>query len=114
VNGFTVSQSTPAITPITFAAPRSGIFTSLNSQQTNGSALLPNYIASTTAIKLQPAAAGSTMFWAAGGDGDWDIPGNWSTGALPGTSDVPYVPSGPTVTMSQGNADRVAGLIVDG
>src|SRR5689334_14775473 len=46
--------------------------------------------------------------------GDWNTPGSWSTGSVPGSSDTAVIGSGNTVTFSSGDTSRVAGLTADG
>ena len=112
VNGFALSGSTAALTPLTFAAPRTGIFGTLTSQASNGFSLAPNYVAATTSMALQVEQAGTTIFWV-GGNADYNTPADWSTGADPLTTDTADIVSGKTVAFGS-DTSQVTGLYVNG
>jgi hypothetical protein len=46
--------------------------------------------------------------------GDWNTPGFWSMGAVPGTSDTAFIGANNTVTFSSGDTSRVAAITVNG
>jgi hypothetical protein len=113
VNNFTLSESTPAITPLTYAS-RGGVFR-VFSASSNGLSLLPNYVSSPTSLSLEVAAAGATMFFVGSVNNDWGLANNWSSATTPTTTDTPYL--GPTATVTFGPNDpasTITGLIVDG
>ena len=52
-----------------------------------------------------------TDTWTGGHEGEWQTPGDWSTGNVPGTTDVACVEPGSTVTVASGTDH--AGLLLD-
>ena len=53
----------------------------------------------------------SQVLWAADQDGSWDVPGNWSTGAVPGPGDDVVIGfSGITVTHDSNVSDTINSL----
>jgi RHS repeat-associated protein len=52
-----------------------------------------------------------TDTWTGPSEGDWETPGNWSTGSVPDTSDIACVGSGVTVQVA-GGTDH-AGVLLD-
>lgn len=55
-----------------------------------------------------------TNEWIAAGSGDWDVPGNWSLGEVPGEGDVAVIGEDGTYTVSLGGAVMVATLVLGG
>ena len=62
-------------------------------------------------LALEDRIAPATVNWMNPAGGDWDTPGNWSTGALPGSSDdVVINMPGITVTHQHNNSDSINSL----
>jgi hypothetical protein len=60
--------------------------------------------------KLEDRTLPSTIIWI-GGSGDWDSPGNWNSGTVPGSADdVQINTPGITVTHGSAAADEVHSL----
>jgi hypothetical protein len=64
-----------------------------------------------TAVTLQTTSVPPVTFV---GDGSWSVPGNWSTGAVPGPTDDVVIPSGSTVVIDAGDSFGVDELTVEG
>ncbi len=66
-------------------------------------------IAEATSVDVLPA----TDYWINPNGGDWDTPSNWSTGSVPGPSDVVVIDLGyVTITHSSSTADAVNSLAI--
>jgi hypothetical protein len=106
VNGFALSQGISLLV-LTYAS-RSGTFAPLNTPASNNLYLVPNYVSSSTGMSLTTQGALASVYWT-DGTGNWNTPGNWSTGAVPGSGDVVYIPNGDNVTFNSGTS-TIAGL----
>ncbi len=110
VSGFSLSGATPSIQPLTFASPRTGYFTTLNTPGSNGFYLDPNYASTSMSLVVEGAAA--TVYWT-DGTGNWTTNAtSWSTGVVPASTDNVYIPSTGNVTLS--SSSTIAGLNVAG
>lgn len=85
----------------------------LSTSLTNGGASLategPHSI-SVVAGQSAPSCA-RTVLWSGGPGGDWKVPGNWDTNAVPGATDAVVIPAGSTITNVAGT---LCNLLVDG
>ena len=59
-------------------------------------------------MPLEDRTLPAVVMWTNPAGGDWDTPGNWSTGAVPGAADDAVIAvSGITVTHSAGATDSI-------
>ncbi|HWB13177.1 MAG TPA: PKD domain-containing protein [Pirellulales bacterium] len=88
----------------------SGDFAVKNTRLANGAFLATYYGA--TGMTLGVVPVGTTDYWINPAGGDWSNPSNWSTGAVPTTTDHVFigVPGAPTITVANGESGDVASL----
>ena len=65
------------------------------------------------AVLPDSAVAGPscTDLWTGASEGTWQTPGNWSTGSVPGATDVACIASGVTVQVTSGT--NQTGVLLD-
>ncbi len=75
--------------------------------------LLPSFLVAgvlTCLALLPPSLSAATVTWVAG-NGDWSVPGNWSTGVLPGSGDAVVIPAGTAITVTHSTGtDSISNL----
>ena len=65
-----------------------------------------------TVTSLEPRVVPATNTWTGGTTGSWSIGANWSSGNVPISTDNVVIPTGDTVTLSDGNAYSIDTLTV--
>src|SRR5262245_11103067 len=59
---------------------------------------------------LESRVMPTAVDWVGGAAGNWNVPGNWSTGILPGGSDDVTINSGSVVTIQSGDNFSIKSL----
>jgi hypothetical protein len=111
VNGFAPTRGSTLVTQVMTFGSRSGDFATKTTTGNPNIGFATHYTASQ--LDLFAAAPGTTVYWL-GGNADFNTPADWSTGAVPGPSDVVYIGPGKTVSFTSGDNTRVTTLYVDG
>ncbi len=68
---------------------------------------------SSSAASAPVSETSCTDSWVGGGEGAWETPGNWSTGIVPGPTDVACIEGGVSVRVSS-EGDQAGRLVDDG
>jgi len=89
---------------LTYGTP-SGTFSSYNLADNGTVAVAPYY--RTTALDLFAVVSGTTTFWINPADGDWSTAANWSTNAVPVSSDNAYISTATPVTITHARVQRI-------
>jgi len=65
--------------------------------------VVANLVLLAAAFLLQGPVMAATVTWTAPGDGQWEEPGNWSSGILPGPADDVLITGSPPPTVTHGS-----------
>ncbi|HEV3342661.1 MAG TPA: hypothetical protein VG125_19975, partial [Pirellulales bacterium] len=111
VNGFVPTRGSTLVTQVMTFTSRSGDFATKTTTGSSTVGFATHYTPSQLDLFATPP--GTTDYWL-GGNVDFNTPAHWSTGAVPGPSDVAYIGPGNIVTFTSGDTSQMTALYADG